>query len=81
MTLDDHALFDYDLEIQDALDQGLLKPGTSAYGIAVQVIYQGFNSLSTKQRLSYQCELAPVLAAFARSSDHRARSGSHENSA
>ena len=66
MSWDSHPLFDYDLEIQDALDHGLLKPGTPAHGIAVQVIYQGFKSLSTQQRSIYHRDLAPLLAAFAR---------------
>lgn len=47
--------------IEDLLDEGELELGTPAHGIAQQVIHQGFNSLTPKQRTLYDSVVVPAL--------------------
>lgn len=54
---------DWDLlaQIDDLIDSGDLEEGTKEYGIAQQVVHQGYESLSPKQRYVYDKLLAPLL--------------------
>lgn len=56
---------DYDEElyeaIEDLVEEGELETGTPAYGIARQVIHQGYNSLTPKQRTLYDAVVIPAL--------------------
>ena len=47
--------------IQSLLSKSELRDGTPAFGIATQILSQGFHSLSWKQRFAYLEELAPKL--------------------
>jgi hypothetical protein len=47
--------------IDDIVDAGMLKRGTPAFWIAQQVIYQGLNSLSPKQRSVYDSAVPTAL--------------------
>ena len=47
--------------IQSLLSKSELSDGTPAFGIAAQILSQGFHSLSWKQRFVYLEELAPIL--------------------
>ena len=47
--------------IQSLLSKSELRDGTPAFGIAAQILSQGFHSLSWKQRFVYLEELAPIL--------------------
>jgi hypothetical protein len=64
---------DYDedllLAISDAVDEGHLEEKTPAHGIALQVVHQGYKSLSPKQRYVYDTEVVPALAAVAKDNE------------
>ncbi len=47
--------------INDLLAEGELEKGTPAYGIAQQVIYNGYSSFSPKQRTLYEAVVIPAL--------------------
>jgi hypothetical protein len=61
MGWNDHV--DYELydAIEDAVDAGWLEEGTPAYGIAQKVIYEGYESLSPKQRYVYDTYVVTAL--------------------
>lgn len=61
MGHNDHIDFELHDAIQDLVDEGLLEEGTPAYGIAQQVITQGWNSLSDRQRWVYEKHVEPLL--------------------
>jgi|HubBroStandDraft_4_1064222.scaffolds.fasta_scaffold241787_1 hypothetical protein len=56
---------DYDVElyeaVQDLVEEGLLEETDNAYGVAQQVIHQGYDSLSPKQRGLYNALVIPAL--------------------
>lgn len=56
---------DYDAELFEAVkdldDQGILPKGHAAYGIAQQVIHDGYDSLSVAQRAVYDRVVVPAL--------------------
>ena len=60
----DMAPNDFDIRLQEniqsLLSQRELSDGTPAFGIAAQILSQGFHSLSWKQRFVYLEELAPI---------------------
>jgi hypothetical protein len=61
MGWNDHFDFElYDI-ICELVDDGELEKGTPAYGIAQQVIHQGFDSLSPKQRYIYVTRVEALL--------------------
>lgn len=39
--------------LQDLVDEGLLVKETAAYGIAQQVVYEGYDSLTAEQRRTW----------------------------
>ena len=56
---------DYDEQLYDAIEdllaEGELEKGTPAYGIAQQVIHNGYESLTPKQRTLYDAVVIPAL--------------------
>ena len=56
---------DYDVELLEAIrdlrDDGQLEEKSAAFGIAMQVVWQGEGSLSTKQSYIYQSAVVPLL--------------------
>lgn len=63
MGHNDHIDWETHEAIQDLLDEGLIKEGTTAYGIAQQVIHSGYDSLSSKQKFVYDKEVVSTLEA------------------
>lgn len=61
MGHNDHIDFELHDAIQDLVDGLLLEKGTAAYGIAQQVIMQGWDSLTDRQRWVYDKEVMPLL--------------------
>jgi hypothetical protein len=55
--------FDYDLQdaIEDLIADGVLDIGTPAHGIALQVVHDGYESLSDKQRAVFDKHVVPAL--------------------
>jgi hypothetical protein len=47
--------------IQDLVVEGLLDDDTTAFGVAQQVVHDGYDSLSDKQRAVYQSFIVPLL--------------------
>ena len=56
---------DYDVElyeaIKDLVDQDILVKGTAAYGIAQQVIHDGYERLTYAQRVIYNAVVVSAL--------------------
>lgn len=56
---------DYDEQLYDAIEdlvaEGELEKGTPAYGVAQQVIHNGYDSLTPKQRTLYDAVVIPAL--------------------
>ncbi|MDD2114151.1 hypothetical protein NP554_20430 [Pseudomonas asiatica] len=50
MGWNDHVDWELNDAIQDLLDEGLLEEGTPGHGIAQQVIHEGYEGLSDKQK-------------------------------
>ena len=48
-------------DIRMLLSKNELSDGTPAFGIAMQIVRQGFRSLSWKQRFIYLEEMVPLL--------------------
>jgi hypothetical protein len=61
MGHNDHIDFELHDDIEDLVAEGLLDEGSVAYGIARQVIDQGYDSLSAKQRAIWDREIGPAL--------------------
>jgi hypothetical protein len=61
MGWNDHMDFELSEMISDALDEGYIVEGTAAYGIARQVIDQGPESLSERQKAVYEQRVWPAL--------------------
>ena len=64
MGWNDHVDFELYETVSDAVDEGHLEEGTPAYGIAQQVIDQGYDSLSDKQKWIYDNKVLPALKAM-----------------
>lgn len=47
--------------ISDAVDDGYIEEKTAAHGIALQVINQGFSSLTDAQKRVYNAYISPAL--------------------
>ncbi len=56
---------DYDDElydrITDLVDELELEKGSDAFGVAMQVVHQGYRSLTPRQRALYDAKVAPLL--------------------
>ena len=53
MGWNDHVDFELAEMVSDAVDEGYLDEGSTAYGIAQKVTYEGYDSLSDKQKWVY----------------------------
>lgn len=69
MGWNDHFDQDFYDRIQELVDAGELEEGTPAYGVAQQVVHEGYESLMPKQRGLYDAVVLPLLA-DGRSLDH-----------
>lgn len=47
--------------ISDLVDEGLLKPGSAANGVAVLASKQGYHSLTVAQKFVYDNYVAPLI--------------------
>jgi hypothetical protein len=61
MGHNDHIDWDLLEFIRDLVEEGEIEEGTSAFGVAQQVIHSGYESLSAKQRAVYDLNVAPAL--------------------
>jgi hypothetical protein len=55
--------FDFELNdlINDLVEEGIIEEKSKHYGVAQQVIHDGYGSLSPKQRALYDAVIAPAL--------------------
>lgn len=61
MGSNDHIDFELHDLVEDLVSELMLKRGTPAFGVAQQVIHQGYDSLTSKQRFVYDSVVAPLL--------------------
>lgn len=61
MGWNDHVDFELHEAIEMLVEEGYLEEKTPAYGIAQQVIHQGYESLSDKQRWVYNSVVVKAL--------------------
>ena len=61
MGFNDHIDFELNDLIEDLVSELMLERGTPAFGIAQQVIHQGYDSLTPKQRAVYESVITPAL--------------------
>ena len=52
---------DLQLAYEDLVDEGMIDPDSDEAGVARQVIHQGFESMTDKQRHVYETLYGPVL--------------------
>lgn len=71
MGYNDHIDFELHERIEELVDEGEIEEGTPAYGVAQQVIHQGYDSLSSKQRALYDAVVGPALERLAK--EHKMR--------
>ncbi|MCE1083967.1 DUF3052 domain-containing protein [Pseudomonas asiatica] len=62
MGWNDNVDWELNDAIQDLLDEGLLKEDTAGYGVAQQVIHEGYDSLSSKQKHVFDKHVGEPLA-------------------
>jgi hypothetical protein len=62
MGRNDHIDFELHDQIEDLVDEGIIEKGSTPYGVAQQVINEGYKSLSPKQRWVYDTVIGPALA-------------------
>jgi hypothetical protein len=68
MGWNDHVDSELDATITDRVEEGYIVEGTADYGIAQQVIHQGYDSLSTAQKWTFDNR---VLISLRRLQEHR----------
>lgn len=61
MSINSHIDWEMFHAIQDLVDEGLLDVQSKGYGIAQQVIHQGYNSLSDNQKRTFNTQVARPL--------------------
>ena len=61
MGWNDHIDFELHEQVEQLVDEGMLEKGTAGYGIAQQVIHQGLESLSSKQRWVWDQIVSPLF--------------------
>ena len=73
MGWNDHIDFDLHETVSDAVDEGYIEEGTPAYGVAQQVIHEGYDSLTDKQKWVYGHQVLPALKGLQeeRDAEHR----------
>ncbi len=64
---------DYDQDLYDCIQELGLDEKSAPYGIAMQVVHQGYSSLSPKQRFVYETEVIPLLKEQAEENEQNAR--------
>lgn len=52
---------DLQLAYEDLVDEGLIDPDSDEAGVARQVIHQGFDSMTPRQRHTYDTPYEPIL--------------------
>lgn len=52
---------DLQLAYEDLVDEGLIDPDSDEAGVARQVIHQGFDSMTPRQRHTYDTLYEPIL--------------------
>lgn len=52
---------DLQLAYEDLLDEGLIDPDSDEAGVARQVIHEGFDSMTPRQKHTYETLYEPVL--------------------
>ncbi|MDP9523369.1 hypothetical protein [Pseudomonas putida] len=62
MGWNDHVDWELNDAIQDLLDEGLLDQETAGYGVAQQVIHEGYDSLTPKQKHAFDKHVGTRLA-------------------
>lgn len=62
MGWNDHVDWELNDAIQDLLDEGMLEEGSAGYGVAQQVIHDGYDSLSPKQKHVFDRYVSEPLA-------------------
>jgi hypothetical protein len=65
MGWNDHVDCDLSELVGNLVDDGYLIEGTVSYGVAQQLIHQGEDSLSDKQRHVYKNSILPAMRAYA----------------
>jgi hypothetical protein len=65
---------DYDEVLYARIQDLDLDEKSAAYGIAMKVVYEGYDSLSAKQRYVYDAEVIPLLREQADEEEHNRRS-------
>lgn len=61
MGLNSHGNEDLQLAYDDLIDEGLIDPQSDEAGVARQVMHQGFDSMTSKQKHIYEALFEPVL--------------------
>lgn len=62
MGWNDHVDWELHSAIQDLVDEGLLAEDADGYGIAQQVIREGYESLSSRQKYVFNRDVGKPLA-------------------
>ena len=66
MGHNDHINLELHEAIEDLVDEGYIEKPSRQYGVAQQVIYQGEESLTPKQRVVWEKGVVPALQSAAR---------------
>jgi hypothetical protein len=61
MGRNDHIDFELHDQIEDLVDEGIIENPSTPYGVAQQVINEGYESLSPRQRWVYDTVIGPAL--------------------
>lgn len=61
MGFNDHINFELSDAIEDLVDEGYIENPSKEYGVAQQVIHQGEESLTFKQRVVWEKGVVPAL--------------------
>jgi hypothetical protein len=64
MGWNDHVDFELYEMISDAVDEGYIEEATPEYGVAQQVIHQGYDSLTDRQKWVYDNRILSALKRF-----------------
>jgi hypothetical protein len=64
MGWNDRVDFELDEMVSDAVNEGFIEEGTAEYGVAQQVVHQGYDGLSERQKWVYDYKVLPALRAL-----------------
>jgi hypothetical protein len=73
MGWNNHVDFELHELISDAVDESYIEVDTPAYGIAQQLIHQGYNSLTVRQKVVYDDRVFSALKRFQKMQDAKHR--------